>query len=118
LVGNELILSYVYPTETPFQIPYLVIEVKAPRCQINNQIWQLYDYLRHSQALFGLLTNGWEFQLFYQNHQDIISLCRYNQQEFADNFQRLRIVLGRPTSVQVSQYLQKTCICVSPTGYD
>ncbi|WP_247215216.1 AAA family ATPase [Synechococcus sp. C9] len=98
------------PNQTPFQIPYLVIEVKAPRCQLNNQVWQLHDYLRHSQALFGLLTNGLEFQLFYQNHQEIISLCRYNQQEFADNLQRLRIVLGRPTSIQVSQYLQKTRI--------
>lgn len=89
-------------------IPYLVIEVKAPRQRLSSQMWQLHNYLRYSHALFGFLTNGLEFYFLYQNHQEIIQLCRYNQQEFQDNFQRISTVLRRSTNLRVSEYLQKT----------
>ncbi|MEN9232953.1 MAG: AAA family ATPase [Gloeomargarita sp. DG02_1_bins_92] len=93
--------------ENPYKMPYLVIEIKAPRCRLSQRTGQLQRYLRASQALFGLLTNGLEFYLFYQNQQEIIQLGHYNQKQFQDNFQRISCLLQRATNRKISVYLQK-----------
>jgi cellulose biosynthesis protein BcsQ len=89
------------------KIPYCVIEIKAPRHRIDTQIWQLYDYLRRSQALFGLLTNGFAFRLVYYNQQVMIPLAQYDQQQFQENYQLISKVLSHRTSIQVGAYRQK-----------
>ncbi len=87
--------------------PYCVIEIKAPRQRLHTHIWQLHDYLRRSQALFGLLTNGFEFHLFYYNQQVVIPLAQYHQQEWQTHAQTVGKILGQAASLQVGAYRQK-----------
>jgi hypothetical protein len=53
------------PNQLVHHLPYLVIEVKAPNKKIYQSIWQISDYMRHSRAALGLLTNGYTFHLLY-----------------------------------------------------
>jgi cellulose biosynthesis protein BcsQ len=43
----------------------LIIEVKSPKKTISFSSWQLNEYLRRSGSIFGLLTNGKQFKIFY-----------------------------------------------------
>lgn len=45
---------------------YLVLEVKAPGRKLAGS-GQLRQYMTNAHAVFGLLTNGHHYQLFYQN---------------------------------------------------
>lgn len=46
---------------------YLIIEVKTPSKSPLTGSQQLRRYMEAAHAVFGLLTNGREYQLFYQN---------------------------------------------------
>ncbi|MEA5554248.1 AAA family ATPase [Anabaena cylindrica UHCC 0172] len=58
---------------------YLVIEVKAPNKNIAHSVWQINNYIRRTGAVLGLLTNGYEFRIFYNYEEKITTICEYSQ---------------------------------------
>lgn len=87
-------------------ISYLVIEVKAPNQSLRNHTWQLADYLRQTHSIFGLLTNGLEFQVYYNNSLQIICLAQLNRKTFVNRFKILSKILGRQACLLITRQLQ------------
>jgi cellulose biosynthesis protein BcsQ len=87
--------------------PYLVIEVKSPEQKINHCQWQINRYLRKSQAVFGLLTNGYQFKIFYNFKDTIIPLIEYNQNTIKINFKDFYKLLSKKTCLAFTNTLYK-----------
>lgn len=85
---------------------YLVIEVKAPKEKLTNHAWQLTSYLRQTHSIFGLLTNGFEFQVYYNNSLKIILLSQLDRKAFVDRFKTLGKILGREACLTITHHLQ------------
>jgi|GEM_PF-3843833 len=74
---------------------YLVIEVKAPSQTLLYKSWQLRQYLRDSGSIFGLLTNGKQFQIFYNDGDTIHALWEFTQAQLRQDYRVLTALLLR-----------------------
>ena len=93
-------LSVHYP-------PYLVIEVKAPHKNTAQSLWQISDYMRHSRAVLGLLTNGYVFHLLYNYQGQVVTISEYSQLTLIQNFGLVRKLLGKATCINVRNVLDR-----------
>ncbi|MGQ9837309.1 MAG: type I restriction enzyme HsdR N-terminal domain-containing protein [Cyanobacteriota bacterium] len=91
-------------------LTYLIIEVKAPRKKLKNHAWQLTHYLRQTESIFGLLTDGLEFHFYYQHQtedqQVIFCLEQLDQKRFLDRFKILSKVFGYRACCLITKQLQ------------
>lgn len=85
--------------------PYLVIEVKAPNKKISQSIWQIGEYMRHSQAVLGLLTNGYAFHVLYHHQGQIVTISEYSQSTLVENFALVHRLLSKATCLKVRNTL-------------
>lgn len=74
---------------------YLIIEAKAPSKSIAHNSWQLRQYLRDSGSLLGLLTNGNQFKLLYNDGNFIHTLWQFNRAELLEDYRLLGSLLWR-----------------------
>jgi len=88
--------------------PFLVIEVKSARTKIGSSLWQINRYLRESSAVFGLLTNGYQFQLVYNYRNTISIIGEYSQQELIVKFPSFYKFLCKATSLKFDRALYKS----------
>lgn len=91
------------PNSATPHLPYLVIEVKAPCKKIASNVWQINRYMRESQAILGLLTNGYSFRLFYNHSEAIIPITEYCQTTLTDNFYLFHKLLCKQTCLAFSE---------------
>lgn len=99
----------VYPKELKrVGLPYLVIEVKSPKKNISQCQWQLKNYMRQSSAVLGLLTNGYNFHLFYNFQGEIGAIAEYAQNELADPSCLLYKLLRKSTAVKLANTIAKS----------
>ena len=77
---------------------YLLIEVKSAQKLLPQFSLQIKEYLQNSGTLFGLLTNGDEFIVFYNNCGNIHSIDRFSLSQIKND----------TTSVTAVKYLSKT----------
>ncbi len=108
-IGNAKPDFIVSPANSKIpDFPFLVIEAKAPNVKIQYQSGQLKTYLHKTKALFGLLTNGRDWHLYYFNfHQpqapQLIQTLSLNQD--ADDFKKLFGLLQRKTALRFIHHL-------------
>lgn len=81
--------------------PYLVIEAKAARKKISQNRWQINNYMRKSGAILGLLTNGYQFRLFYQYDGKIETVAQYSQTQLIAEFNRFYKLLCKATCLKI-----------------
>jgi len=62
---------------------YLVIETKSPKKKLEQSIWQISDYMRQTEAVLGLLTNGYTFCLLCNHQGKISKLAEYSQSDLS-----------------------------------
>jgi cellulose biosynthesis protein BcsQ len=94
------------PNQLVHHLPYLVIEVKAPNKKISQSIWQIGDYMRHSRAALGLLTNGYTFHLLYHYQGQIFTISEYSQSTLAEHFGLVHRLLSKSTCLKVRDVLE------------
>ena len=80
---------------------FLIIEVKRPRHNLAKSQWQLNRYLRSSGSVFGLLTNGSQFHVFYNFSGKV---------ELLEVFERHQLVQSHTNFTRL--LCQKTCVAV------
>jgi len=108
IIKNFKIDFLVNPKKLNFRHPpYLIIEVKSPQQKLNQHRWQIHNYLRKTQAVFGLLTNGYQFKILYNFQGKIIPLVEYNQQTLKQNFHDFFKILSEKTCQVFNQTLYK-----------
>ncbi|MGB3493656.1 MAG: AAA family ATPase [Elainellaceae cyanobacterium] len=108
-IGNNKADFLVHPPNDFWDhYPYLVIEVKAPRKKITQSIWQISDYMRHSQSVLGLLTNGYEFYLLHHSQGQIITFAKYSQAELVNNFNLFYKLLGKEFCLKFRNAVQNS----------
>jgi cellulose biosynthesis protein BcsQ len=102
LIGKNKADFLVHP-QTPWvhHQPYLVIEVKAPKKNIAQSIWQISEYMRQSRAVLGLLTNGYSFHLLYHCQDQVVTLAEYSQFTLIKNFGLFRKLLSKETCLKL-----------------
>lgn len=61
--------------------PYLVIEAKAPKKKLKQAIWQISTYMRETNAVLGLLTNGYNFLLLCNYQGKIARVAEYSSSD-------------------------------------
>lgn len=76
---------------------YLLIEVKSKQQSLSQFSLQIREYLQNSGSLFGLLTNGHEFIIFYNNYGMIYTIDQFTLQDIKIN----------RTSIPALTYLSK-----------
>jgi len=76
---------------------YIVIEVKAPSKQISQSIWQINHYIRQTDAVFGLLTNGYDFILLYNHNRKITKILEYSQNVLINKYDLVHRILSKKT---------------------
>ncbi len=77
----------VHPENAPILHPsFLIIEVKAANKKLSNRTWQIIRYMRKTGAIFGLLTNGYDFHILYNDHNNIISIAQYSQTQLIQQY--------------------------------
>jgi cellulose biosynthesis protein BcsQ len=86
-------------------LPYLVIEVKAPSKKTFQSFWQINEYMRQSEAVLGLLTNGYLFHLFYHHQGQIITIAEYSQSTLVQHFILIHRLLSKATCLKVRNVL-------------
>lgn len=64
---------------------YLVIETKAPKKNLENCVWQINEYMRQTEAVLGLLTNGYTFYLLCNHQGKILKIAEYSQSDLSLN---------------------------------
>ena len=87
--------------------PYLVIEVKAPHKKTAQSLWQISEYMRHSRAVLGLLTNGYVFHLLYHYQGQVVTISEYSQLTLSQNFGLVHKLLGKATCLNVRNVLDR-----------
>lgn len=80
---------------------FLVIEVKRPGYSLAKSQWQLNRYLRDSGSLFGLLTNGSEFHMFYNFFGKVERLEIIDQHQLIQDHRNFTRLLCQKTCVQI-----------------
>ncbi|MEN9202332.1 MAG: AAA family ATPase [Thermostichus sp. DG_1_6_bins_120] len=89
------------------RLNYLLIEAKAPKENLDKHICQVHLYLRQARSIFGLLTNGFEFQIYYNNALEILCLGKLNRDTFIAKFPTLSKILGRKGCLVITEELEK-----------
>ncbi len=72
---------------------YLIIEAKAPHQSIAHNTWQLRHYLRDSGSLLGLLTNGNQFKLLYNDGAVVHQLWQFDRPQLRQDYRLLGSLL-------------------------
>jgi len=88
--------------------PFLIIEVKSARRKIGSSLWQIKRYLRKSSAVFGLLTNGYQFQLVYNYRDQVSTIGEYSQPELIAKFPSFYKFLCKATSLKLDRALYQS----------
>lgn len=68
-----------------YSAAYLVIETKSPKKNLENSVWQINEYMRKTEAVLGLLTNGYKFYLLCNHQGKISKLAEYSQLDLSIN---------------------------------
>jgi cellulose biosynthesis protein BcsQ len=74
---------------------YLIIEAKSPKQSIAHNSWQLRDYLLTSGSILGLLTNGKQFRLLYNDGKRVHLLWDYSRDQLYQNYRVLGSLLWK-----------------------
>ncbi|MGJ3254546.1 MAG: AAA family ATPase [Elainellaceae cyanobacterium] len=96
------------PSSSVHQLPYLVIEVKAPNKKIAQSVWQISEYMRQSKAILGLLTNGYVFHLLYHYQGQVVTISEYSQSTLAEHFGLIYNLLSKATCLKVEDALNRS----------
>ncbi|MGD1849998.1 MAG: AAA family ATPase [Cyanophyceae cyanobacterium] len=80
---------------------FLVIEVKRPGHHLSKSQWQLNRYLRDSGSLFGLLTNGFQFHIFYNFFGKVELVHGFDQPQIIEDHTRFTQLLCQKTCIRV-----------------
>lgn len=91
------------PTSAIAYAPYLVIEAKNSSKNIAQNVWQINKYMRQTKAIFGLLTNGYQFRLLYNYNEKPTVILNYCQNELIKNCHLFNQVLCKQTCLKVNQ---------------
>lgn len=106
LVGKSKLDFLIRPKDSDvIYPPYLVIEVKAPSKNLAHSFWQISKYLRQSGAILGLLTNGYQFHIFYNHDRKIINLINYDQAIFIEQLALFYKILSKTTCLKFNKAL-------------
>ncbi|MCT7950100.1 AAA family ATPase [Ancylothrix sp. C2] len=98
----------VHPKEAALIYPpYLVIEAKAPSKKLTHNGWQLNTYLRKSGAILGLLTNGYDFRIFYHYDGNVEVIAEYSQAELVADSKLFLRLLCKATCLKVIEACYK-----------
>jgi cellulose biosynthesis protein BcsQ/predicted type IV restriction endonuclease len=112
VVGQIKLDFLVHPKEAAIaHPPYLVIEVKAPSQNITKNVWQINNYLRRSGAVFGLLTNGRLFRVFYHYNKQIATIAVFDLKN-TTNHQLLYQILCKQTSLKFTSSLHQSQLLI------
>jgi cellulose biosynthesis protein BcsQ len=74
---------------------YLIIEAKSPKQSIAHNSWQLRDYLLASGSILGLLTNGKQFRLLYNDGETVHFLWSYSRDYLYQSYRVLGSLLWK-----------------------
>ncbi len=108
-VGNSKPDFIIRPTNS--EIPnftFLVIEAKAPAVNIQYKSPQIKSYLKKTKGLFGLLTNGLDWQLYYLNPHETKApqlIENVSLLQDAKKFEKLCQLLQRKTALSFIYHL-------------
>lgn len=95
---------------------YLVIETKSPKKNLANSVWQINEYMRKTEAVLGLLTNGYTFYLLCNHQGKISKLAEYSQVDLSLNLtvenHLFYKVLGKKTLLIFSKEMRKNQLSV------
>lgn len=109
-VGQTRTDFYVHP-RSAFSVhpPYLIIEVKATSEKISSFSWQLQQYLKTSGALFGLLTNGYDFQIFFNYSGNVVPILECSQTQLLqrDCLHQFKTLLWKRSAIKVINALSQ-----------
>ncbi|HEY9705261.1 MAG TPA: AAA family ATPase, partial [Allocoleopsis sp.] len=88
----------VHPENAPTLHPsFLIIEVKAANKKLSDRTWQISRYMRKTSAIFGLLTNGYDFHILYNDHTNIITIAEYSQTQLIKQYVEFYKLLCKET---------------------
>ncbi|MBW4487617.1 MAG: formate--tetrahydrofolate ligase [Trichocoleus desertorum ATA4-8-CV12] len=108
-IGKSKLDFLVQPQNLPvISSPYLVIEVKAPSKDITKSVWQINNYLRESKAIFGLLTNGCFFRIFYNYEGEIVVVANYEKNTLPQEFKFFHKILCKTTCLNLNRVIHKS----------
>ncbi|WP_228035860.1 AAA family ATPase [Oculatella sp. LEGE 06141] len=108
-VGRSKLDFLVHPQSLPTPYPpYLVIEVKAPNKKINQSVWQISGYMRSTNAVLGLLTNGYNFCLLYRYQEYVGTIAIYSQTTLTQQFNLVHKLLCKETYLKYSNAVFKS----------
>jgi cellulose biosynthesis protein BcsQ len=79
--------------------PYLIIEVKSGKKNLNHHFWQLKKYMQKTSALMGLLTNGYDFCILYNYQGQIEKIASYSQMTLRKEYHLFYKLLCHETCV-------------------
>jgi len=109
VIGKSKLDFLVCPQDVPrLHPPYIVIEVKAPRKNIAQSVWQLSKYMRQSGAVLGLLTNGYRFRLFYNCNGQVTTIIEYSHTKLNEKFALFHRLLCKSTCIKFNQALAQS----------
>lgn len=94
-LGKKRVDFLVTAQKAPPYCHYLIIEAKAPNSPITHKSWQLRQYLHDSGSVLGLLTNGNQFQLFYNDGTTVHALWEFKRAQLYQNYRLLGSLLLR-----------------------
>lgn len=109
VIGKKKADLIICPASSlPYCPPYLIVEVKSPKKNISQSVWQISHYMRQSHAALGLLINGYNFIILYHNQGKIATVAEYSQAAFIEDFERVYKLLCKTTCTKVENALQVT----------
>jgi cellulose biosynthesis protein BcsQ len=87
MIANSKPDFLVHPPDAAVQHPpYLVIEVKASSKKLSQRVWQINGYMRKLGSVLGLLTNGYQFYVFYNYQGQIVTIAEYTSETLINDF--------------------------------
>ncbi|GAB4153836.1 MAG: ParA family protein [Cyanobacteria bacterium J069] len=93
--GKKRVDFLVKAQQTAPYCHYLIIEAKAPKQSTAHNSWQLRQYLRDSGSILGLLTNGNQFRLFYNDGETVHALWSFDRDQLRQDYRVLGSLLWR-----------------------
>lgn len=87
--------------------PYLVVDVKRANADIQySNDGSIIKFLTKTNATLGLLTNGQQFQVYFNDGHNISKILDYNQVNLQEFFSLFEALLGRNTLFQINQEIE------------
>lgn len=86
---------------------YLVIEVKAPSKNIAHSVWQINNYMRRTESVLGLLTNGYDFHVFSNVDNKITKIVEFSQPSLINKYRLFQKILSKKTYLSYSSTVYK-----------